>query len=50
MEKEEVTEYCRGKLAAYKIPRSVFFTEELPFSPAGKLLRPKVKEQFGQGG
>ncbi len=43
---KEITEFCRGKMAAYKIPRSVVFTDELPFSPAGKLLRQKVREQF----
>jgi len=47
MEEEAVTEYCRGKLAAYKIPRSVVFTNDLPFSPAGKLLRQKVREHYG---
>jgi len=50
MELKELVEYCRGKLAAYKIPRSVEIIEELPFSPAGKLLRQKVREQYGQAG
>ncbi len=46
MEEKEIKEFCRGKMAAYKIPRSVVFTDELPFSPAGKLLRQKVRELF----
>ncbi len=50
MEKNEITEYCRGKLAAYKIPRSVEFIDELPFSPAGKLLRQKIRDQYGLPG
>jgi acyl-CoA synthetase (AMP-forming)/AMP-acid ligase II len=48
MKAEKIIEYCREKLAGYKIPRSVVFVEELPFSPAGKLLRQKVREQYGQ--
>ena len=47
MQAEEVMDFCRGKMAAYKIPRSVEFTPTLPFSPAGKLLRQKVREQHG---
>ena len=50
MEDTEVTEFCRGKLAAYKIPRSLVLAEELPFSPAGKLLRQKVREQYSEVG
>ncbi|MCP4754133.1 MAG: acyl--CoA ligase [Proteobacteria bacterium] len=45
---KEISEYCRGQVASYKIPRSVVVVDELPFSPAGKLLRQKVREQFGQ--
>ncbi len=47
MEERRIVEYCRGKMAAYKIPRSIAFTEKLPFSPAGKLLRQKIREQYG---
>ena len=46
IEAKEIKAFCRGKLAAYKIPRSVVVTEKLPFSPAGKLLRQKVREEF----
>jgi len=48
LEESAITEFCEGKLAGYKIPRSVVFVEELPFSPAGKLLRQKVREEYGQ--
>jgi 2-aminobenzoate-CoA ligase len=36
---EELIEYCRGKIATYKLPREVLFTNELPRTPTGKLLR-----------
>ncbi len=48
LDESAIMEFCRGKLAAYKIPRSIIFVEELPFSPAGKLLRQKVREAHGQ--
>jgi len=48
LDESTIIEFCRGKLAGYKIPRSVVFVENLPFSPAGKLLRQKVREIHGQ--
>ena len=36
---EELRAYCRGKLAAYKIPKYVEFRESLPKSMVGKILR-----------
>ncbi|MCF8708186.1 long-chain-fatty-acid--CoA ligase [Rhizorhapis sp. SPR117] len=36
---ESIVEHCRGTLAGYKIPRSMEFTEELPLSAAGKVLK-----------
>jgi fatty-acyl-CoA synthase len=38
-----------GKLARYKIPKSVEFTESLPRNAGGKLLRPHIRERFGKG-
>jgi acyl-CoA synthetase (AMP-forming)/AMP-acid ligase II len=49
MDADEVRDHCRGELAGYKIPRTVVFTEEIPFSPAGKLLRQQVREAHGGG-
>lgn len=40
-------EFLRERLAGYKIPRSVVFTDELPLSGAGKLLKPRIRELFG---
>jgi long-chain acyl-CoA synthetase len=36
---EDVTAWCREKLAAYKVPKSVVFMDELPKSAVGKILR-----------
>lgn len=45
---EEIIEHCRSKLAGFKRPRSVVFTEVLPRSAMGKVLRKKLREQYGQ--
>jgi long-chain acyl-CoA synthetase len=36
---EEIVEYCRGKIADFKIPALVEFRDSLPKSPTGKILR-----------
>jgi long-chain acyl-CoA synthetase len=43
--KEAVIAHCRSNLAAYKIPQDVFFVDELPKSPIGKILRRKLRDE-----
>ncbi len=43
---EEVIEFCQGKLARYKIPKSVVFVDALPRTAAGKVLKRRLREQF----
>ncbi|MBD3228752.1 MAG: AMP-binding protein [Candidatus Lokiarchaeota archaeon] len=45
--KEEIQDFCKGKIAGFKKPRSVVFTDEFPISPVGKIQRGKVKKQYG---
>ena len=40
---DELTEYCRHELAAYKVPRSFAFLDELPKSSALKILRRELQ-------
>ncbi len=42
---EELDAYCRGKLAAYKVPKLYEFRDELPKSAIGKVLRRELREQ-----
>ena len=42
---EEITEFCRTRLARFKLPRQVEFREELPKSPIGKVLRRALVEE-----
>ncbi|HEX6448022.1 MAG TPA: AMP-binding protein [Trebonia sp.] len=41
---EELIEFCRGELAAYKYPRRVEILPDLPKTPTGKLLRRELRE------
>ena len=40
----KLVEYLRGRLAGYKIPRTIAFTDELPCTASGKICRPDVLE------
>ena len=44
---EEIIEYCKGKIANFKIPRSVRFVEEYPMTGSGKIQKFVLKEEFG---
>ena len=41
---EEVIEFCRKRLAKFKVPRKVEFVQELPKTLIGKVLRRKLRE------
>ena len=47
VDSKEIMDFCRGKIAGYKIPKSVIFVDEFPMSPVGKVLRAKVRELYG---
>jgi fatty-acyl-CoA synthase len=40
----EIREFCRGKVATYKIPRYVRFTEEFPMTVTGKIQKYRMRE------
>ncbi|MBI4768545.1 MAG: AMP-binding protein [Deltaproteobacteria bacterium] len=42
---EDIIEYCRGKLAHYKIPRIVEFVGEIPKTDIGKVSRRELREE-----
>jgi acyl-CoA synthetase (AMP-forming)/AMP-acid ligase II len=43
----EVLDFLRGRLAKYKIPKSVVFVDHLPRNATGKLLRTVVRTTYG---
>ena len=47
---EEIIEYCRQRLADYKLPREVRFRTDLPKTLTGKVQKKLLKEElFGRG-
>jgi long-chain acyl-CoA synthetase len=42
---QEIIEFCKQKLAAYKVPKLVEFREALPKSAVGKILRKILREE-----
>ena len=46
---EKIIELCKAELAAYKVPKTVEFWDELPRSPVGKVLKKEVRKQFWDG-
>ncbi|MEM9406150.1 MAG: fatty acid--CoA ligase, partial [Acidobacteriota bacterium] len=45
----EVIAYCRERLAHYKCPTSVDFTEAIPRNPSGKILKTELRKPFWEG-
>ncbi len=46
---EELIDYCKKNLAAYKVPKAVKFVESLPKTAIGKLMRREVKKMEIEG-
>ncbi|CUR47369.1 long-chain-fatty-acid--CoA ligase [Alloalcanivorax xenomutans] len=49
LELDELMAHCKTLIANYKIPRSLEVRSELPLSPAGKLLKYKLREEHWGG-
>ncbi|GIF22811.1 acyl-CoA synthetase (AMP-forming)/AMP-acid ligase II [Actinoplanes tereljensis] len=45
----EVIEFCRGRLAGYKVPRSVELRAELPHNASGKVLKYLMRAEAADG-
>jgi long-chain acyl-CoA synthetase len=41
---EQIQDFCRDKLTAYKLPRVIEFRTELPKTPVGKILRRELRQ------
>ena len=46
---QELIDWCRGRIADYKRPRSVDLTDDLPRDEAGKLLKRRIREPYWAG-
>lgn len=43
---DELIQFCRERLAAYKVPKEIAFVEELPKTAVGKILKRTLKEMY----
>ena len=43
---EALKEFCGSRLARFKIPKEIAFTEKLPYSPYGKVQKIELKKKF----
>ncbi len=41
---QEICEFCRGKIAHYKIPQYIRFVEQFPMTVTGKIQKFKIRE------
>ncbi len=44
---DELTEYCRQRIASYKKPERIFFVKSLPRNAAGKVLKKDLRKTYG---
>ena len=42
---EEILDFCRGKIARFKIPKYIFFVDGFPMTASGKIQKYKLSEQ-----
>jgi fatty-acyl-CoA synthase len=47
---DEISGYCKGKIAGFKVPKNIVFIkdEEMPRSGAGKILHRILRERYGK--
>jgi len=45
MTEQDLKDYCKGKIAHYKIPRYVMFVDDFPITISGKIQKFKMREE-----
>jgi len=48
LDEQAIIDWCKDKMAGYKKPKSIIFTEQFPVTAVGKVQRGKVRELYGQ--
>ncbi|WP_096436404.1 class I adenylate-forming enzyme family protein [Alteribacter populi] len=46
IDEQEFRQFCREKLAGYKVPRNIVFEKQLPRNASGKILKYKLRQKF----
>jgi feruloyl-CoA synthase len=45
---EKLREFLADKMAKYKVPRTIKFVETLPYTPSGKIMKYKLREEYAK--
>jgi acyl-CoA synthetase (AMP-forming)/AMP-acid ligase II len=45
----DLLEFCRSRIARFKVPRSVEFLESLPKTGTGKILKRELRKKYWGG-
>jgi long-chain acyl-CoA synthetase len=43
---QELADFCKERLARFKLPRTIDFVDELPRTPGGKLLKRELRDPY----
>jgi acyl-CoA synthetase (AMP-forming)/AMP-acid ligase II len=46
---EDLVRYCRERLAAYKVPKSIDFVDSFPLVPTGKVSKKDLRSRYWTG-
>jgi long-chain acyl-CoA synthetase len=47
--RDDILAFCAGKLARFKMPKSIDFVDEMPRDPNGKLYKRKLRDPYWEG-
>jgi fatty-acyl-CoA synthase len=42
---EEIKDFCKGKIAHFKVPRYIKFVDEFPMTVSGKIQKYKMRDE-----
>ena len=49
IDERRLKDFLKARLSAYKVPKRFFTVDDFPRSPAGKLLKRKLRESYLKG-
>jgi malonyl-CoA/methylmalonyl-CoA synthetase len=49
LEEQAIIDFCKGEIANFKVPKQVFFVDELPRNAMGKVQKNLLRERYGSG-
>ena len=49
LDEQQVTDYLKERLAAYKVPKHIRFVDEIPMNAQGKVQKNELKRLYAPG-